>query len=224
VFLDMFGDPVTNPKGWKIGAIRDLAESVNYGTSSKAGATGQYPILRMGNITYEGFWDFSDLKYIDLSEKDQTKYLAYKNDVLFNRTNSKELVGKTAVYRKSEPMAFAGYLVRLITNARANPEYLSAYMNTKYMKQVLEQKCKSIVGMANINAQEFQNFSVLIPPIEIQNDYAEFVDAVLQKKPTFNQNLTKMTKLFNSLQQRAFRGELTSSSLAELDTLASQDM
>src|SRR5699024_449980 len=112
VLLDMFGDPVRKPKGWKVSVIRDLLISASYGTSKKASSEkGAYPIIRMGNITYSGAWDFQDLKYIDIDKKDLSKHLVHKGQILFNRTNSKELVGKTAVYHREEPMAFAGYLV-----------------------------------------------------------------------------------------------------------------
>ncbi len=219
VFLDMFGDPVANPKGWDVVKIRDVAEHVNYGSSSKASSVGQFPILRMGNITYEGSWDFTDLKYIDLSEKDASKYLVYKGQILFNRTNSKELVGKTAVYREETPMAFAGYLVRLITNPLANPEYVSAFMNSKYMKTVLQEKCKSIVGMANINAQEFQAFLIPLPSIDLQNYFANVVHTILDRKRLLESALKVSYNLFYSLQQRAFRGELTPQVLDKLDEL-----
>ncbi|WP_226980231.1 restriction endonuclease subunit S [Vibrio navarrensis] len=161
VFLDMFGDPVTNPKGFSVGTIRDIVSTVNYGTSGKASETdGEFLILRMGNITYKGGWDFSDLKYIDLDDKDQGKYLARKNDLLFNRTNSKELVGKTAVFNESRPMAIAGYLIRVRTNELGNPWYISGYLNSSHGKQTLLNMCKSIVGMANINAQELQDIKI----------------------------------------------------------------
>lgn len=124
VFLDMFGDPVTNPKDFSIGTIRDFVETANYGSSGKASETeGEYPMLRMGNITYKGGWDFTNLKYIDLSEKDKPKYLTQKGDLLFNRTNSKELVGKTAVFEEEKPMAIAGYLIRVRTNELGNNYY-----------------------------------------------------------------------------------------------------
>ena len=209
VFLDMFGDPVTNPKGWPIGIIGDCCESVNYGTSEKADeAKGEYPILRMNNITYEGKWDFTSLKYIDLDEKGVSKYLAESGDILFNRTNSKELVGKTAVYRESEPMAFAGYLVRARVNEKAVPEYISAIMNSRYGKQTLLNMCKSIVGMANINAKEFQKIKLPIPPVSLQIEFQEKVFFIDEKTAELKTQFIEYNDLFNSLMQRAFKGEL----------------
>ena len=99
----------------------------------------------------------------DLDKKDLPKHLVHKGQILFNRTNSKELVGKTAVFRRIEPMAFAGYLVRGIVNDAADPEYIGAFMNTPQMKKFLQSKCKSIVGMANINAKEFQAIPIPKP-------------------------------------------------------------
>jgi type I restriction enzyme, S subunit len=208
VFLDIFGDPVTNPKGFKVGTIRDLASDVKYGTSKKAGLQGAFPILRMGNIDYAGNWNLNSLKYIDLDTSEKAKYLVSKGDILFNRTNSKELVGKTAVYNEDKPMAYAGYLVRLRTNAQAIPEYIGAYMNSAHGKATLLHICKSIVGMANINAQEFQNIAILIPPMKLQIKYGEFVEKCRQAKKSFEKSEVQSAELFSSLTQRAFRGDL----------------
>src|SRR5690625_5401265 len=84
----------------------------------------------MSNITYEGNMDLSDLKYIDLNEKDKEKHLVYQDELLFNRTNSRELVGKTGVYNGDEPVAFAGYLIKLIHNEKANTRFISGYLNS----------------------------------------------------------------------------------------------
>ena len=208
-FLDMFGNPITNTMGWEMGVIRDLLESANYGTSKKADLEdGAYPILRMNNITYSGEWKFSSLKYIDLDEKDLPKHLVHKGQILFNRTNSKKLVGKTAVFRGNEPMAFAGYLVRGIANASADPEYIGAFMNTPQMKQFLQNKCKSIVGMANINAKEFQAIPIPKPPLDLQHRFATIVESVEQQKARQRAHLNELDTLFASLQSRAFRGDL----------------
>ena len=108
VFLDMFSDPATNPKGWPVRAIRDLLESASYGTSERAAVTGEFPVLRMNNITRTGEMDFAQLKYMDLREDQRERYLVRTGDVLFNRTNSADLVGKTAIYRDSEPHGLRG--------------------------------------------------------------------------------------------------------------------
>ncbi|EOM0922625.1 restriction endonuclease subunit S, partial [Escherichia coli] len=170
-FLEMFGTPANNIHRFPKGTIRDLVDSVNYGTSAKASIdSGEYPILRMGNITYQGRWDFTDLKYLDLSVKEKDKYLVKEGDLLFNRTNSKELVGKTAVYEEDRPMAFAGYLIRVRPNSIGNNYYISGYLNSIHGKITLMNMCKSIVGMANINAQELQNIEILIPPKHLQDE------------------------------------------------------
>lgn len=208
-FLEMFGDPVENPKGWDVGCIGDLLESASYGTSKKANdGDGEYPILRMNNITYSGGWNFSSLKYIDFDEKEKKKYLVNKGDILFNRTNSKELVGKTAVYRRSEPMAFAGYLVKGIPSSNANSEYIGGFMNLPQTKLLLQNMCKSIIGMANINAKEFQAIAIPKPPIELQEKFAEIVEGIEGQKARLQAHLTELDTLFASLQQRAFNGEL----------------
>ena len=192
VFLDMFGDPVTNPKGWEAGTIRDLVSEVKYGTSAKASSEGRYEILRMNNITYSGQLDLSDMKYIDLDGHDEAKYLARKGDLLFNRTNSKELVGKTAVYSFDEPRAIAGYLIRVRPNELANAEYIAAYLNSGHGKKILQHMCKSIVGMANINAQELQDIEILKPPVAVQNKFARIVDTVRRGRIEINSSLATM--------------------------------
>ncbi len=219
VFIEMFGDPATNPMGWLIGNIGQLTKKTQYGTSKKASETVQrFKVLRMNNITSKGNWDFSSLKYIDLNESEQAKYIVYKGEMLFNRTNSRELVGKTAVYRLNEPMAFAGYLVKLIPNNKANSEYIAAFLNSKYGKKLLFSMAKNIVGMANINAEELKSINIMIPPIDIQNKFAEIVQKVETLKQKQKESTEELETLFKSLMQKAFRGELTDSDFDSVDT------
>ncbi|GIN59867.1 hypothetical protein J8TS2_41860 [Lederbergia ruris] len=209
VFLELFGDPYINPNSWPIGTIGDLTEKTQYGTSKKASEnTGQFPVLRMGNITYNGSWNFNDMKYVDLDDKELEKYLVRKGELLFNRTNSKELVGKTAVFREEEPVAFAGYLVKLITNEKANSEFISGYLNSKYGKALLFSMAKNIVGMANINAKELMGIKIYIPPKDLQDKYANIVLKILEKKELLLKGLYALEENNNSLLQRAFKGEL----------------
>lgn len=208
IFLDMFGDPATNPKGWPVRMIGDLLESASYGTSEKSGAAGAFPVLRMNNITRTGEIDLSELKYMNLDASDRERYLVRTGDILFNRTNSAELVGKTAIFRESQPMAFAGYLIRLRVNRENDPEYLARFLNTSYSKRVLRGMCKSIIGMANINATEVQGIRLPCPPHRVQREFAHRVGELEKLRPVQRASLAELDALFASLQHRAFRGEL----------------
>ncbi len=208
VFLEMFGDPFNNQKGFPKGTIRDLIKEAKYGTSKKAGTEGQYKYLRMNNITYGGDLNLNSLKYIDLERKEIDKYTVKNGDILFNRTNSKELVGKTTVFDQDETMVIAGYIIRVRANTIANPYYIAGYLNSEHGKLILQNMCKNIVGMANINAQELQDIKILIPPIELQDAFESIVNKVKHQKQKVQSQLTQSDDLFNSLLQRAFRGEL----------------
>ena len=209
LFLDMFGDPVKNEKGFEITTIRELCDEVKYGTSEKASDQGKYAYLRMNNITYDGHMDFRDLKYVNLSDKDLHKYIVKKGDVLFNRTNSKELVGKTGIITTDDKYVIAGYLIRVRTNNLANPYYLWAHLNSKWAKLNLNNMCKNIVGMANINAQELQDIKILKAPITLQNQFAERVAVIEAQKQQAQEALVKSEQLFQGLLQQAFNGGLS---------------
>lgn len=203
-FVEMFGDQRTNPKGWETGVIRDVVSEVKYGTSRPASEGGAYKYLRMGNITFNGHLNLTDLKYIDIPDSEIEKYIVKKGDVLFNRTNSKELVGKTCVFDLDEPMVIAGYIIRVRVNKKVLPSYLSAVLNSEYGKQTLADMCKAIVGQANINAQELQGIALLIPPIELQHAFAQFADQINKLIPFINSHIEKLETLKKALMQHYF--------------------
>lgn len=207
-FSETFGEPDQNPRMWPVRPLGHLLDSATYGTSAKAGTEGAFAVLRMNNITSSGGMDFTDLKYMDLAPKNESKHLVRSGDILFNRTNSADLVGKTAIYRRSAPMAYAGYLVRLRVNSDNDPEYLAAFMNTQYAKRVLRGMCKSIIGMANINASEVQSIQVPVPPKALQAQFAAVVRKVEELKATLVRSQALCEELFGSVQDRAFRGAL----------------
>jgi type I restriction enzyme S subunit len=208
MFLEMFGDPTTNPKAWPVVPLSDLLVSACYGTSEKAGGEGAFPILRMGNITAAGDIDLSDLKFIDLRDTHKEKFTVRVGDILFNRTNSPDLVGKSAMVRTTTPMAFAGYLIRLRVNDKNNPEYLSAFLNSVYAKRVLRGMCKAIIGMANINATEIQRMMIPKPPRALQDEFAFVVTRLERLKGSYQTCSRLDDEVFASLQHQAFAGEL----------------
>jgi type I restriction enzyme S subunit len=208
VFLEMFGDPATNPKNWPELNLGQLLESASYGTSEKASSAGEIPVLRMNNITRTGELDITDLKYMNLPAERYERFTVRLGDILFNRTNSPELVGKTAVVRIATRMAYAGYLIRLRTTAENDPEYLGGFLNSAYAKRTLRGMCKSIIGMANINATELQSMRVAQPPLPLQREFGRRVAAIERLKVAQRASLAEVDALFASLQHRAFRGEL----------------
>lgn len=208
IFYEMFGDPSINPMNWPLATIGDLAESTQYGTSGKAADVGKFPILRMGNLSAAGEISLKSLKFIDFPDKDVEKYTVRTGDMLFNRTNSPDLVGKTAVYYGEKRIGFAGYLVRLRVNENAVPEYISSFLNTPFGKKVLRGMCKAIIGMANINAKELRSIIIPMPPIELQRQYQDKILKIRGAIDAPVKHKSALDSLFQSLQHRAFQGEL----------------
>lgn len=177
-FVEMFGDPIENQKDWEVVKIRDIVTDVRYGTSKPAVEGGRYPYLRMNNLTVDGGLDLSDLKYIDIPDNEIEKCVVRKGDILFNRTNSIDLIGKTAVFNLLDDMVIAGYIIRIRLNNQILSDVFSQYMNLEAMKKVLRGMAKGAVNQANINAQELQSIKVYIPNMELQKQYVEFKEEI----------------------------------------------
>ena len=203
-FVEMFGVYPENSKGWETGIIKDIVADVRYGSSRPAVDGGKYPYLRMNNITYGGELDLSDTKRIDIPDNELEKCTVRRGDVLFNRTNSKELVGKTCVYNRDEKMVLAGFVIRVRVTERILPEFLSAFLNTDFSKQMLLGMCKAAIGQANINAKEMQNIEIYLPPIELQQEFVQFKAQVDKSKVVVQKALDEAQLLFDSLMQKYF--------------------
>lgn len=203
-FVEMFGTFPANPFRWSIGKIQDVVSDVRYGSSRPAVEGGKYPYLRMNNITYSGELDLRDTKQIDIPDSELDKCTVRRGDVLFNRTNSKELVGKTCVYNRDELMVLAGFVIRVRINERIRPEVLSAFLNMDFSKRMLIGMCKTAIGQANINAKELQNIDLYIPPIELQDQFVTLKNKIDQQKQTVQQSLEKLELLKKALMQEYF--------------------
>lgn len=203
-FVEMFGDPIKNPKDWEVVNIGDVVTEVRYGTSKPAVEGGKYPYLRMNNLTADGHLGLDDLKYIDIPDDEIEKCVVRKGDVLFNRTNSIELVGKTAVFDLSEDMVIAGYIIRVRLNERLLPQVFSQYMNLEALKDIFRSMAKGAVNQANINAQELQSIKVYVPDMELQKQFVEMKKQVDKSKVAVQKALEETQTLFDSLMQEYF--------------------
>ena len=199
LFYEMFGEPFLNPMGWDIKAFGDLTDSINYGTSLPATEGGRYPYLRMNNLTDNGYLDLSNLKYIDIPDEDVDKCLVKDGDILFNRTNSREKVGKTALYDREDNMVIAGYIIRVRTNRNfLNPIFAVRYMNMPELKNHLRKICRGAVNQANINSKEMAAIPFLVPPIELQNQFATKIKKIEAQKESIESSITDLQTLLAS--------------------------
>lgn len=206
LFIHHFGDPAVNPMGWPVVPLGDGLRAADYGCSTKAYADGEgVPLIRMGNVTYAGDMDLSDLKFVQLDSAEQTKYELLAGDLLFNRTNSKELVGKTGLWAGQREAVVASYFIRLrVDPTRLVPTYLWAYMNSGFMKKVLFETARGAIGQANINSKELKAFPVPLPPTALQQLYAEKVTAIQSIVGQQTTALAKAQSTFDALLAQAF--------------------
>jgi hypothetical protein len=142
---------------------------VQYGTSDKANTQGVGPrIIRMNNVV-DGRLNLSDIKHIDLSKSEIASLSLKYGDILINRTNSKELVGKCAVFDLDEEFVFASYLIRLEVDAeRINPHFTAYFLNSPLGRMQIDAVSRQIIGQANINSEEIRELLIVTPPKKIQ--------------------------------------------------------
>jgi type I restriction enzyme, S subunit len=145
--------------------LKRSLELVQYGISERA--TEQpvgVPMLRMINLQ-DDTWDLSDLKYIHMTDKEKKPYLVEHGDILFNRTNSKELVGKCGVFGLTGEYVFASYLIRVrLKHGTLLPDYVTAFLSSSLGRIQIDAVSRQIAGMTNINAEEIRG--LLIPALD----------------------------------------------------------
>ena len=197
IFYDMFGDPVANEKGWEMKKLGEECEDMKYGTSRPVCENGRYKYLRMGNITLDGHLDLADLKTIDIPEEEVEKCIVRYGDILFNRTNSHELIGKTCMFDLDEPMIIAGYIIRVRLSENLKPIFISIMFNLPSMKKLLRSIAKGAVNQANINSKELASINIIIPPLSLQQEFAAKVEAIEAMKAKVRQSLKEAETLFN---------------------------
>ncbi|MGH9871815.1 MAG: restriction endonuclease subunit S [Pyrinomonadaceae bacterium] len=167
---------------YPVAELGSLLELVQYGTSEKANTNSDgTPILRMSNII-DGQLDLGRLKYIQLAERERRKLLLRDADILFNRTNSKELVGKCAVFHARGDYVFASYLIRLRVIAdQASPDFIAYAINSPIGRLQIDALSRQIIGQANVNTDEIRSLRIPLPPLSIQSDIVRRIERDRQR-------------------------------------------
>ena len=177
--------------------LRRVIHTAQYGISLPATEEPiGIPMIRMNNLQNDG-WDLTDLKYIELSEKEAELYRVNSGDILFTRTNSKELVGKCEVFGEEGDWVFASYLIRIVLDqTKAIPKFVSTFLSTKAGRIQIDRVSRQIIGMSNVNAEELQDLLIPLPPIEIQRSLVAEIEAARQSR---KQKLAQADELLSSL-------------------------
>jgi type I restriction enzyme S subunit len=209
VFLEMFGDPVSNPREWERTTVGEVVAFSQYGTSNKSNSEQKgYPILGMGNITYSGEIDLTSPSYVELPEEEFKTLQLEPGDIIFNRTNSTELVGKTAHWNYEFDAVLASYLVKLKLKNNVLPDYFATLLNTQCYKRLFQERCKKAVGQSNVSPTLLKEFPMLVPPLPLQQQFAHVVHKFEQLRVQQREAERQAEHLFQTLLHRAFQGEL----------------
>lgn len=209
-------------ESWEEKTISKICGSLKYGTSKKSSDSGEVVVLRMGNLQ-NGEIDWSNLAYTS-DEEDIKKYLLKPGDILFNRTNSPELVGKTSIYRGEMPAIYAGYLIKLDYEKNIIVgDYLNYYLNSSKAKEYYMQVKTDGVSQSNINAKKIGEFEIPLPTLSEQHEIVRLINDLLAReraaKQATEQALASVDLMKKSILARAFCGELGTNKASEASAL-----
>ncbi|PUE97160.1 restriction endonuclease subunit S [Xanthomonas oryzae] len=197
-------------ENWTKVELADVAREFSYGSAAKSTKQGLVPVLRMGNIQNR-LLDWKDLVFT--SDLDEIKKYGLKDgDVLFNRTNSPELVGKTAVFKGNRDAIYAGYLIKVKCSARLLPDYLNYCLGSPLGRAYCWKVKSDGVSQSNINAKKLAAFTFDLPSVEEQTEIVRRVEQLFAYADQLEAKVAAAQKRINALTQsllaKAFRGEL----------------
>ena len=205
-FIGMFGDPITNPKGWNTCELREGIKEIKYGTSTPPVFSEEgIPFVRATNIKAGRIIE-NDMKYI--SEEEAKKIEKCKlalGDTIIVRSGAN--TGDNAFVSEEYVGAYGGYDIIVKLNEKINYIFLNAILNSVY-RDIIIQPLTRRAGQPHLNSEQIQSLVIFMPPIELQNQFADFVKQVDKLKFEMEKSLKELEDNFNSLMQKAFKGEL----------------
>ncbi len=210
VFLDIFGDSVTNPKEWDeyiLKDITDIRSGVTKGKKIDLETSLTLPYMRVANVQ-DGYLDLTEIKNIVVSPNDAEKCLLKKGDVLLTEGGDPDKLGRGYIWNNEVEQCLHQnhiFSVRIKDQNFVKPEFLSALISSPRGKRYFLKVGKQTTGIATINKTVLSEFVTFIPPIEIQQKYIDIKNKIDKQKLNFNKG---DLNFFNSLNQKAFSGNL----------------
>ena len=196
------------PVGWEVKKVTEVADYVQYGLNQASSEKGKIPMLRMNNIV-KGKMTNAPLVYVELNDSLLQQYKLEKGDILFNRTNSLDLVGKVGVFELDGDYVFASYLIKVKVSKDNNPYFVNYALNSYPIQCSLRSKATPAVSQANINSKSLRNTSIIIPTNKKEQD--EIVSRInnVENEIINKQNKTAIfERLKKSLMQNLLTGRV----------------
>ena len=201
------------PESWEVVALGEYLTEAQYGISAKGSESGRYAVLRMTN-QQKGRISSNNLQYVELTPDQFRKFRVEKRDILFNRTNSLELVGRTSIFDLKGDFVFASYLIRLRTDAEhLRPFFLNHYFNSEETQVRLKSIATRAVSQSNISATRLRGFLIPVPAPEEQDEIIAKIDC-LDRKIAFH---AKKKRILDDLFRTQLHQLMTA--LIRVDTL-----
>ena len=213
IFFDMFGDPVTNPKGWPetktLGESAEIVSGVTKGRKLDGKATRVVPYLAVVNVQDRAL-NLTVVKNIEATEEEIRRYRLKTNDLLLTEGGDPDKLGRGTLWGDELPECIhQNHIFRVrLTSEKLNPLFLNWLIGSQRGKRYFFQSAKQTTGIASINMTQLRAFPLLLPPLVLQREFAHRIAAVEKLQSAHRDSLAELDALFASLQHRAFRGEL----------------
>jgi type I restriction enzyme S subunit len=211
LFLEMFGDPATNPKGWPMVTLGDVLKLLRNGITIEQNIQGKgYPVTRIETIS-QGVINPKKVRWVELNQEQFEKWRLEEGDILFSHINSIEHIGKTAMYLGTPPDLVHGMNLLLLRSdpTKCLPIYLFAYLSLSTVRQKLRSMARQAVNQASINQTQLRGFPIMLPPLELQRKLEMAVEQHHLALSRLAMMEEEMATLFENLLSCAFTGELT---------------
>ena len=205
-FIELFGDPIINPKSWETAPLSALILNANNGMARRGKDTDGSIVLRLVELQ-NGFIDYSAPNRISLNETEKKRYELVNNDFLFARVNGNpDYVGRCAVFKGiGEPVFHNDHIIRVhFDETKLNGCFTSVLLNSDYGKRQMREQIKTSAGQYTISQDGIGAIMAILPPMELQNQFAAFVEQTDKSKLAVLASLEKLETLKKSLMQQYF--------------------
>jgi len=213
IFMKMFGDPVSNSKGWPdattLGEVANIASGVTKGRNLMGKVTRKIPYLAVANVQDKSL-NLSTVKAIDATEDEIERYLLKWNDLLLTEGGDPDKLGRGTLWKSELPECIhQNHIFRVrVTSEAVTPLFLNWLVGSQRGKKFFLRSAKQTTGIASINMTQLRSFPLLLPPVALQRDFEKIAAGVAKQHAIHTASLAELDTLFASLQHRAFAGEL----------------